>query len=69
MIGACLHTEQGNIAVFEAAAKELGISRSAAAHEVRADLLARTEEMGRRSPGAGIDGQGGESRDRGFSGL
>lgn len=43
---ACLHTAVSNIAVFEAAAKELGIPPDVLRHDVRADLLAAAEGAG-----------------------
>lgn len=43
---ACLHTAESNIAVFEAAARELGIPPDVLRHEVRADLLAAAEGAG-----------------------
>ncbi|MGB3124790.1 MAG: aspartate/glutamate racemase family protein [Pseudomonas sp.] len=42
----CLHTAASNIAVFEAAAKALGIAPDTLRHEVRADLLAAAELAG-----------------------
>ncbi|OAE10713.1 Asp/Glu racemase [Pseudomonas simiae] len=39
----CLHTAHSNVAVFDAAAKELGIGPDVLRHEVRPDLLAATE--------------------------
>ena len=42
----CLHTVDSNIAVFEEAAQELGISLSDLFHEVRSDLLVRAEQAG-----------------------
>lgn len=46
MIIACLHTAESNIAVFEAAADELGLSRSVLLHEIRPDFLSRAEQAG-----------------------
>lgn len=43
---ACLHTAESNIAVFEAAARALGIPPDVLLHEVRADLLAAAENAG-----------------------
>jgi Asp/Glu/Hydantoin racemase len=43
---ACLHTAQSNVAVFEAAARQLGIASGALHHVVRADLLAAAESAG-----------------------
>lgn len=43
---ACLHAAQSNIAVFEAAAAELGVPPGALLHVVRPDLLAATEKAG-----------------------
>ncbi|MDY7559835.1 aspartate/glutamate racemase family protein [Pseudomonas sp. 10B1] len=42
----CLHTAESNIAVFDLAAKELGIGPEILRHEVRADLLAAAERAG-----------------------
>lgn len=41
---ACLHTAQSNVAVFEAAARQLGIAPDSLHHAVRADLLAAAEQ-------------------------
>lgn len=43
---ACLHTAESNIAVFEAAARELGLPAGTLCHWVRADLLAAAETAG-----------------------
>jgi len=43
---ACLHTAENNIAVFDAAAKELGIADGTLFHEVRSDLLDAAEKSG-----------------------
>ena len=43
---ACLHTAESNIAVFEAAAREIGLPETVLAHAVRADLLANAEKAG-----------------------
>ncbi|CRM18436.1 hypothetical protein [Pseudomonas sp. 24 E 13] len=43
---ACLHTAQSNVAVFDSAAKALGIGPTVLQHEVRADLLAAAERSG-----------------------
>ncbi|KRB58853.1 Asp/Glu racemase [Rhizobium sp. Root708] len=43
---ACLHTADSNIAVFEAAAREIGLSKDVLSHAVRADLLAGAERAG-----------------------
>ncbi|MBT2373201.1 aspartate/glutamate racemase family protein [Pseudomonas fluorescens] len=43
----CFHTAQSNIAVFDAAAKTLGIGPDVLHHEVRADLLAAAEHAGK----------------------
>ncbi|OLP61135.1 Asp/Glu racemase [Xaviernesmea oryzae] len=40
---ACLHTAQSNVAVFEAAAEDLGLAAASLHHVVRADLLAAVE--------------------------
>lgn len=42
----CLHTAESNIAVFEAAAREIGIADNVLSHEVRPDLLASAERSG-----------------------
>ncbi len=46
MIIACLHTADSNIAVFEAAARELGLAADVLVHAVRPDLLAAAERSG-----------------------
>lgn len=46
MIIACLHTAESNIAVFDAAANDLGLSTHVLAHAVRPDLLAAAEAAG-----------------------
>lgn len=46
MIIACLQAAESDIAVFEAAARKLGLSRSALSHEIRSDLRARAEQAG-----------------------
>lgn len=46
----CLHTAESNIAVFDSAAKELGIALDVLRHEVRADLLASAEHAGGLTP-------------------
>jgi hypothetical protein len=43
---ACLHTADSNIAVFEAARRELGLDGVALRHVVRADLLEAAERAG-----------------------
>lgn len=43
---ACLHTAESNIAVFEAAAKEVGLAEGTLVHAVRPDLLAAAEKAG-----------------------
>jgi hypothetical protein len=43
---ACLHTADSNIAVFDAAARELGVAPGVLRHEVRAELLAAAEHAG-----------------------
>ena len=47
---ACLHTADSNIAVFEAAARQLGLAGGALHHEVRPDLLAAAEQAGMVTP-------------------
>ncbi|MBB5695812.1 aspartate/glutamate racemase family protein [Muricoccus pecuniae] len=47
---ACLHTAQSNIAVFEAAGRDLGLGAGTLRHEVRADLLADAERDGGLTP-------------------
>ncbi|CRM91378.1 aspartate/glutamate racemase family protein [Pseudomonas sp. A-RE-26] len=42
----CLHTAASNIAVFDTAAKTLGLGPNVVRHEVRADLLAAAEQAG-----------------------
>jgi hypothetical protein len=44
---ACLHTAESNIAVYEAAAKALGLPAGTLRHHVRADLLLAAEKVGR----------------------
>jgi len=44
---ACLHTSESNIAVYEAAAKALGLPEGTLRHHVRADLLLAAEKLGR----------------------
>jgi len=44
---ACLHTAESNIAVYEAAAKALGLPGGTLRHHVRADLLLAAEQAGR----------------------
>ncbi len=46
MIISCLHTADSNVAVFENAARELGLSSANLRHTVRADLLRAAEEAG-----------------------
>ncbi|WDZ78567.1 aspartate/glutamate racemase family protein [Ensifer adhaerens] len=46
MIISCLHTADSNVAVFENAARELGLSGANLRHTVRADLLRAAEEAG-----------------------
>lgn len=43
----CLHTAKSNIAVYEAAAKALGLPEGTLRHHVRADLLLAAEKLGR----------------------
>jgi Asp/Glu/Hydantoin racemase len=47
---ACLHTAQSNIAVFEEAARELGLRGGSLRHEVRPDLLLAAEDAGGLTP-------------------
>ena len=42
----CLHTAESNIAVFDSAARELGIEPDVLQHEVRAELLVAAECAG-----------------------
>jgi aspartate/glutamate racemase len=46
----CLHTAESNIAVFEAAAEDLGFPPGMLRHVVRADLLAAAEQAGGLTP-------------------
>jgi len=46
----CLHTAESNIAVFEAAARAVGLPDGSLRHEVRADLLADAERDGGLTP-------------------
>lgn len=46
MIISCLHTADSNVAVFENAARQLGLSSANLRHTVRADLLHAAEEAG-----------------------
>ena len=46
LIISCLHTADSNVAVFENAARELGLSSANLRHTVRADLLRAAEEAG-----------------------
>ncbi|MBB4568339.1 aspartate/glutamate racemase family protein [Rhizobium leucaenae] len=47
---ACLHTAESNIAIYDAAAKALGLPADALYHHVRADLLFAAEEAGGLTP-------------------
>ncbi|MBN8954013.1 MAG: Asp/Glu racemase [Rhizobium sp. 60-20] len=47
MMIACLHTAESNIAVYERAAKALGLPDGTLRHHVRADLLLAAEKAGR----------------------
>jgi len=47
---ACLHTAESNVAIFETAAKNLGIPPGVLHHKVRADLLAAAENAGGLTP-------------------
>jgi len=47
---ACLHTAESNVAVFEAAARALGLADGALRHVVRPDLLAEAERLGGANP-------------------
>ncbi|MGF6175521.1 aspartate/glutamate racemase family protein [Ensifer sp. 4252] len=46
MIIVCLHTADSNVAVFEAAARELGLAADVLRHAVRPDLLEAAERAG-----------------------
>jgi len=46
----CLHTAESNIAVFEAALREIELDRVALRHSVRSDLLAAAERAGGLTP-------------------
>ncbi|MDP9630740.1 UNVERIFIED_ORG: hypothetical protein J2W85_002815 [Ensifer adhaerens] len=46
MIIACLHSADSNVAVFEAAARELGLAAGVLRHAVRPDLLEAAERAG-----------------------
>ncbi|MBZ7921950.1 Asp/Glu racemase [Ensifer adhaerens] len=46
MIISCLHTADSNVAVFESAARQLGVSDVTLRHAVRADLLGAAELAG-----------------------
>lgn len=46
MIIACLHTADSNVAVFESAARELGLATEVLRHTVRPDLLEAAERAG-----------------------
>ncbi len=46
LIISCLHTANSNVALFENAARELGLSSANLRHTVRADLLRAAEEAG-----------------------
>lgn len=52
---ACLHTADSNIAVFEAAARELDLREGTLHHSVRADLLAAAEAAGALTPAIAAD--------------
>ena len=48
---ACLHTAESNVAVFDNALLQLGLSdQTTLHHEVRADLLADAERAGGLTP-------------------
>ena len=47
---ACLHTAESNLAVFDAALRQLGLAGVELRHSVRADLLAAAERVGRLTP-------------------
>ncbi|MEF0939731.1 aspartate/glutamate racemase family protein [Rhizobium sp. BR 362] len=47
---ACLHTAESNIAVYEDAARKLGLPAGALHHHVRADLLFAAEQAGVLTP-------------------
>ncbi|MDL2407666.1 aspartate/glutamate racemase family protein [Rhizobium calliandrae] len=50
MIIACLHTAESNIAIYEGAAKQLGLPTDCLLHHVRADLLFAAERAGGLTP-------------------
>ncbi|MGY5806494.1 aspartate/glutamate racemase family protein [Rhizobium sp. LEGMi198b] len=50
MLIACLHTAESNIAIYDEAAKELGLPAGALRHHVRADLLFAAERAGGLTP-------------------
>lgn len=43
---ACLHTAEGNIAVFETAARQIDLTAGVLSHQVRSDLLEAAERAG-----------------------
>jgi len=47
---ACLHTAASNIAVFEAAVRQVGMDDIVLTHEVKSELLARVEQAGVLTP-------------------
>lgn len=47
---ACLHTAESNVAVFDAALRQLDLAGVELRHSVRADLLAAAERAGRLTP-------------------
>lgn len=47
---ACLHTADSNIAIYEDAARELGLLPGVLHHHVRADLLLAAERVGKLTP-------------------
>ena len=47
---ACLHTAESNVAVFEAAAKEIDLAAGVLSHHVRPDLLEAAERAGGLTP-------------------
>ncbi|AYG58481.1 aspartate/glutamate racemase family protein [Rhizobium jaguaris] len=50
MLIACLHTAESNIAIYEDAAKQLGLPAGSLHHHVRADLLFAAERAGGLTP-------------------
>ncbi|MFS8111582.1 aspartate/glutamate racemase family protein [Rhizobium jaguaris] len=50
MLITCLHTAESNIAIYEDAAKQLGLPAGSLHHHVRADLLFAAERGGKLTP-------------------